>query len=98
MSARVPMPRLAFTVLIALDYVMIEEGRRKASRLFYQAAGVDFYVSGKSEKIHVDCIPNLLMQKCLALHIPLISLHTVKTDNAGARPIKTDTVRMFGDK
>lgn len=90
------MANIEITFGIYPETTIIEyQGKQEGSRLWAQAAGLDIYVVSEDPTRHPDCLPNMAMQACLARHIPVVSLHLVKSRHTRTNRIKTETKEMF---
>jgi len=60
-----------------------------AGKLWYQAPGLDIYVSGKVTAARLASVHYHAVQECVARHIPALSLRNVRPQSA-SRPQKID--------
>ena len=70
-----------FTIIINDDVMKMTEGKEEKSRLVWQGCGAEFWIVGKLAGMNYERAGNLAMQKCIDMHIPLISLRLVSTRN-----------------
>jgi len=68
-----------------------------AGKLWYQALGLDIYVSGKVSAARLPGIHYLAVEQCVARHIPALSLRNVRQQSP-SRPQKIDPKQkgLFG--
>lgn len=91
-----PLPNEIVTICVEREInVYVYDGKHEGSRLIAQASGIDIYLYSRDNTRHPDCINNMMQNICLERHIPLLSLHMVKTVIIRSNRLKTETKEMF---
>ena len=71
------------------------QGIQQGARLYAQASGLDIYVASEDSTRHPDCLNSMMLNACIARHIPTVSLHTTRAVRARSFRSKTETKEMF---
>jgi len=67
-----------------------------AGKLWYQAPGLDIYVSGRVTAVRLDAVHYHAVAECVARHIPALSLRNVRPQTMTRRQrIDMKQKRMF---
>lgn len=65
---------MQFTIKAHYGMMVMFDEKLPRARLLFRGAGIEFYAIGVSGHLGNESAANLAMQKCIDLHIPVISL------------------------
>lgn len=74
----IPMKPEQLTIVVKDGLVILDYGKHPRARLAFTANGLEIYQKGDATALHIDCIPNMAMNACVARKIPVISLRRAK--------------------
>ncbi len=75
--------------------MIVVDGKEKGSHLWYQAPGLDIYVSGAVNISREHAVHYLAVENTVARHIPALSLRYVRTTRSRKKRMNAKQRRMF---